>query len=168
MSISESLPFRSPISKLLRFFYRSRDQWKTKCKAAKRENKSLKYRLAKMTESRDRWKAEVRSLRKSIPGETSRHDSLRRRRLGKIHPAAPNHSPTSRRRPVHPMPDRLHERDRTRHPPNPPAGLRMSSEGSPRDLVETVPGNARRAASGDDERQVGCVMEVPHFSASSP
>ena len=68
MSISESLPFRSPISKLLRFFYRSRDKWKTKCKAAKRENKSLKYRLAKMTESRDRWKPEVRSLRKSIPG----------------------------------------------------------------------------------------------------
>jgi hypothetical protein len=71
MSIGESLPFRSPISKLLRFFYRSRDKWKTKCKAAKRENKSLKYRLAKMTESRDRWKAEVRSLRKSIPRETA-------------------------------------------------------------------------------------------------
>ncbi len=34
MSIGESLPFRSPISKLLRFFYRSRDKWKTKCKAA--------------------------------------------------------------------------------------------------------------------------------------
>ena len=65
MSIGESLPYRSPISKLLRFFCRSRDKWKAKCKAAKRENKSLKYRLAVMTESRDRWKAEVRGLRKS-------------------------------------------------------------------------------------------------------
>ena len=57
MSLGETLPFRSPISKLLRFFHRSRDKWKAKCKEAKRENKSLKYRLAKLRESRDRWKA---------------------------------------------------------------------------------------------------------------
>ena len=62
MSIGQSLPYRSPISKLLRFFCGSRDKWKAKCKEAKRENKSLKYRLAKMKESRDRWKAQVRSL----------------------------------------------------------------------------------------------------------
>ena len=70
MSIGESLPYRSPISKLLRFFCRSRDKWKAKCKAAKRENKSLKYRLAVMTENRNRWKAEVRDLRKSLQVET--------------------------------------------------------------------------------------------------
>jgi len=71
MSIREALPFRSPVSKLLRFFCRSRDQWKAKCKAAKRQNKSLKYCLAKMKESRDRWKAEVRSLRESLQAETA-------------------------------------------------------------------------------------------------
>ena len=71
MSISQSLPYRSPISKLLRFFCRSRDKWKAKCKAAKQENKSLKYRLAVMTESRDRWKAEVRDIRKNLQAETS-------------------------------------------------------------------------------------------------
>jgi hypothetical protein len=71
MSIGESLPYRSPVSKLLRFFCGSRDKWKAKCKAAKRETKSLKYRLAKMTESRDRWKAELRLLRKSIPEEVA-------------------------------------------------------------------------------------------------
>ena len=70
MSIGESLPYRSPISKLLHFFCRSRDKWKAKCKEAKRENKSLKYRLAVMTESRNRWKAEVRGLRKSTLEET--------------------------------------------------------------------------------------------------
>jgi hypothetical protein len=70
MSVGESLPYRSPISKLLRFFCRSRDQWKAKCKAAKRENKSLKYRLTVMTESRDRWKADARGLRKSTPDGT--------------------------------------------------------------------------------------------------
>jgi hypothetical protein len=66
MSIEESLPYRSPISKLVRFFQRSRDNWKAKCKAAKRENKSLKTRLAKMKESRDRWKAQARSLREGL------------------------------------------------------------------------------------------------------
>ena len=70
MSISESLPYRSPISKLLRFFCRSRDKWKAKCKAAKGENKSLKYRLAKMTESRDRWKAQARNAGKISQVET--------------------------------------------------------------------------------------------------
>jgi hypothetical protein len=59
MSIAETLGYRSPISKLLRFFRRSRDQWKAKCKAAKQENKSLKIRLGKMRESRDRWKAQA-------------------------------------------------------------------------------------------------------------
>ena len=71
MSIGESLPFRSPISKLLRFFWRSRDKWKAKCKAAKEENKSLKYRLAKMKESRDRWKVQARGLGKNPQVETT-------------------------------------------------------------------------------------------------
>ena len=66
MSIGNSLSYRSPISKLVRFFRRSRDNWKAKCKVAKRENKSLKTRLAKMKESRDRWKTQARSLREGL------------------------------------------------------------------------------------------------------
>ena len=69
VSKSDSLTFRSPISKLLRFFYGSRNKWKAKCKEAKRENRSLKYRLAVMTESRNRWKAEVRQIRESFQTE---------------------------------------------------------------------------------------------------
>jgi len=61
MSVAEDMGYRSPPSKLLRFFRRSRDQWKRKCQSAKRENKSLKIRLAKMAESRDRWKAKAQS-----------------------------------------------------------------------------------------------------------
>ena len=56
MPASRSSPFLSPISKLVRFFQRSRDKWKEKCKTAKRQNKSLRLCLAKMKESRDRWK----------------------------------------------------------------------------------------------------------------
>jgi hypothetical protein len=70
MSVAETLPYRSPISKLLRFFCRSRDKWKAKCKEAKRENKSLKYRLAVMTESRDRWKAKAQGSGESGPEQT--------------------------------------------------------------------------------------------------
>ena len=87
MSVAESLPFRSPLSKLVRFFCGSRDKWKAKCQAAKRENKSLKYRLAVMTESRDRWKAEVRGLRKSRPEAAeqapAKPSKNRARRLGR-------------------------------------------------------------------------------------
>jgi hypothetical protein len=54
----------------LRFFRESRDKWKEKCKEAKRENKSLKYRLAKMKQSRDRWKTQARGSGKGSPVET--------------------------------------------------------------------------------------------------
>jgi hypothetical protein len=70
MSIGDSVSYRSPVSKLLPFFQRSRDKWKAKCKTAKRENKSLKTRLAKMKESRDRWKAKARSLEDGHPAES--------------------------------------------------------------------------------------------------
>jgi hypothetical protein len=62
MAVAEPLPYRSPIRKLLRLFERSRDQWKEKCQQAKRENNSLKIRLAAMKESRDRWKAKAEEL----------------------------------------------------------------------------------------------------------
>lgn len=70
MSSTESLSYRSPVAKLLRFFRHSRDRWKEKCLTAKRQNKSLKTRLAKMKESRDRWKAEARGFRDKARAET--------------------------------------------------------------------------------------------------
>ena len=82
MSIGDSESYRSPVSKLLPFFRKSRNKWKAKCKAAKRENKSLKTRSAKMRESRDRWKAKARAFKEgrsaeSVPvGENSKRDLL--------------------------------------------------------------------------------------------
>jgi hypothetical protein len=67
--------------KLLRFFVHSRDQWKAKCLEAKRENKSLKYRLTKMKESRDRWKAEARALRQCVPEETASAQTATKNRV---------------------------------------------------------------------------------------
>ena len=80
MSMGDFESYRSPVSKLLPFFRKSRNKWKAKCKAAKRENKSLKTRLAKMKESRDRWKTKARDLKEgrsaeSVPvGEDSKRD----------------------------------------------------------------------------------------------
>lgn len=81
MSMDEFSDYRSPVSKLLPFFRRSRDNWKEKCKAAKRENKSLKTRLAKMTESRDRWKAKVQGLQEELPAESMPEDETSKKGL---------------------------------------------------------------------------------------
>lgn len=78
MSVAEKLGYRSPVSKLVRFFRSSRDQWKAKCQEAKQENKSLKVRLAKMTESRDRWKAKAHEAATADPPLTSDHASSKK------------------------------------------------------------------------------------------
>jgi hypothetical protein len=70
MRVGDSLSFRSPLRKLLRFFHRSRDQWKEKCKEAKRQNKSLRICLAKMKEKRDRWKTRAMELEEELKRET--------------------------------------------------------------------------------------------------
>ena len=54
--------FRSPRMKLLRFFVRSRDGWKQKCRQSKSRVKYLGNRVQKLTASRDRWKQQAQSL----------------------------------------------------------------------------------------------------------
>jgi hypothetical protein len=51
---------------LVVFFERSRDKWREKCKKAKSKNKSLKICLAKMKESRDRWKERAMALEEEL------------------------------------------------------------------------------------------------------
>lgn len=79
MSVARSTPYRSPLAKLVRFFSGSRDNWKTKCQAAKRENKSLKHRLSKMKESRDRWKMKAKQAvsASEASGPPQENNSLR-------------------------------------------------------------------------------------------
>jgi hypothetical protein len=71
------LPFRSPLRKLAVFFQRSRDKWKEKCKALRRQNKSLKICLAKMKESRDRWKARAMALEAQTEGQQGPHERVK-------------------------------------------------------------------------------------------
>lgn len=79
MPAHRSFSFRSPLTKLVNFFQRSRDKWKVKCKTAKRENKSLKQCLAKMTESRDRWKAQAMAREEDDSSRGAKNDPPSRR-----------------------------------------------------------------------------------------
>ncbi len=55
----EAKQFRSPQHKLVRFFERSRDQWKEKCKEAKQRCKRLSTQVRAVEKSRQRWRAEA-------------------------------------------------------------------------------------------------------------
>jgi len=58
--------YRSPQRKLVRFFEKSRNQWKAKCRDAKRMVRRLKNRAAWLEHSRDTWKARAMQLRQRI------------------------------------------------------------------------------------------------------
>jgi len=72
----EGKTYRSPMKKLLSFFTRSRDNWKTKCRNGKGIIKRLTNRVQKLQASRDRWKerargqeVELRQLRKELEAQ---------------------------------------------------------------------------------------------------
>jgi hypothetical protein len=48
--------FKSPVSKLAKFFRRSRDGWKAKYQQAKRRNKKLANQTRAVEKSRAHWK----------------------------------------------------------------------------------------------------------------
>ena len=58
--------YRSPQRKLVRFFEKSRNQWKAKCRDAKRLVRRLKNRAAWLEHSRDTWKARAMQLRQRV------------------------------------------------------------------------------------------------------
>jgi len=54
--------YKSPVRKLARFFEKSRDQWKAKCREAKTTIKYLKNRVRFLEESREHWKSQAQEL----------------------------------------------------------------------------------------------------------
>jgi len=54
--------YKSPQGKLVRFFARSRDQWKAKCLEANAMVKGLKHRMRFLERSKDHWKSRVQVL----------------------------------------------------------------------------------------------------------
>ena len=59
-------PYKSPRRKLLRFFEKSRDQWKAKCLSAKATVKRLQNRVRFLEKSKDHLQHRVRDLEADV------------------------------------------------------------------------------------------------------
>jgi chromosome segregation ATPase len=58
--------YKRPQRKLVRFFARSRDQWKEKCLAAKALVKGLQHRGRFLERSKEYWKSRVKDLEREL------------------------------------------------------------------------------------------------------
>lgn len=65
-SATQDKVYKSPVSKLARFFEKSRDRWKAKCREAKAMVKRLKSCVRFLEESRDRWKSRAKELQAKV------------------------------------------------------------------------------------------------------
>ena len=54
--------YKSPQSKLVKFFAKSRNAWKRKCREAKRAVKRLKNRIRFLEQSKEHWKSRAQEL----------------------------------------------------------------------------------------------------------
>ena len=59
---SDKKTYRSPQRILVRFFEKSRDQWKAKCLEAKATLHRIKNRATWLEHSRDQWKSRAQAL----------------------------------------------------------------------------------------------------------
>jgi hypothetical protein len=62
----EGKTYRSPVRKLLSFFVRSRDQWKTKCRDGKVIMKRLTNRVQKLKKSRNNWRERAKQQQEEL------------------------------------------------------------------------------------------------------
>jgi histidinol-phosphate/aromatic aminotransferase/cobyric acid decarboxylase-like protein len=79
MDEREQKPYKSSLRKLVRFFERSRDQWKAKCLEAKATAKGLKHRIRYLEQSKKQWKTKAKELEKElarIKGQGNRAQNL--------------------------------------------------------------------------------------------
>ncbi|MBU0493066.1 MAG: hypothetical protein KKA73_25400 [Chloroflexi bacterium] len=65
-SATKDKEYTSPVPKLARFFEQSRDQWKAKCREAKRMLKCLKSRNRFLQQSRDQWRQKAQRLAQEL------------------------------------------------------------------------------------------------------
>lgn len=86
-------PYKSPQRKLVRFFEKSRDQWKAKCQRAKATVKRQQNRVRFLEQSKAEWKARAQGLEAEV---AQLHAQLRRRTDA---PPVPAEKKTSSRSP---------------------------------------------------------------------
>jgi hypothetical protein len=63
---NETREFRSPQRKLVRFFERSRDQWKRKYLAAKQRGKLLANQVRAVEKSREQWRDQAEAANQRV------------------------------------------------------------------------------------------------------
>jgi hypothetical protein len=66
LGTAQGKPYKSPQRKLVRFFEKSRTQWKAKCRTAKATIKVLKNRIEFLDESKARWKCRAQALEAEV------------------------------------------------------------------------------------------------------
>jgi len=66
MNERKAKTYKSPIRKLVRFFEKSRDQWKAKCLEAKATAKGLNHRIRYLEQSKVEWKTRAKELEKEL------------------------------------------------------------------------------------------------------
>jgi predicted RNase H-like nuclease (RuvC/YqgF family) len=76
--------FKSPARKLIRFFQRSRDNWKRKYMELKRERKKLSNQVRAVEKSRDHWKEVAREERRRVNQLERELADKKRKRLNQI------------------------------------------------------------------------------------
>lgn len=74
MNEREQKTYKSPLRKLVRFFERSRDQWKAKCMEAKATAKGLKHRVRYLEESKEEWKTKAKQLEQELARRSSQQN----------------------------------------------------------------------------------------------
>lgn len=78
----EAKSYKSPQRKLVRFFEKSRNQWKAKCHRAKSTVKRLKNRVRFLEESRQRWKIRTKELEGELAQMKAKWQAIEREEKG--------------------------------------------------------------------------------------
>jgi len=74
MNESETKRYKSPRRKLVTFFEKSRNQWKTKCIDAKATVKKLKNRIRYLEANKEAWKRKALALEKELARMEAHND----------------------------------------------------------------------------------------------
>ncbi|MCP4289346.1 MAG: hypothetical protein GY792_33820, partial [Gammaproteobacteria bacterium] len=79
MNERKTKSYKSPTRKLVRFFEKSRDQWKAKCLEAKASAKGFQHRIRYLEQSKVEWKTKAKGLEKELTRMKSQQDRAQRR-----------------------------------------------------------------------------------------
>ena len=78
MNERKAKTYKSPTRKLVRFFEKSRDQWKAKSLEAKASAKGFQHRIRYLEQNKMEWKAKAKELEKELARMKAQQDRAQR------------------------------------------------------------------------------------------